>query len=179
MVGRVVAWADEMRVGLRGMLRRVWAPRGVKVRQRVQLQYEWRYLFVLVDGLGGRVWWTWMQTMTSQDLLGAVGALPTQSEVAAVVWDRAPSHRALAAYDLGLPLIAQPPYAPELNPVERVIEELRRVVEGKVYPTIEEKVAAVEEELRKLDAAPERVRQLAGWDWIRDALTSLPVQYAA
>ena len=32
-----LAWADEMRLGLHGRVRRVWAPRGVKVRQRVQL----------------------------------------------------------------------------------------------------------------------------------------------
>jgi hypothetical protein len=28
-----LVWADEMRLGLRGLVRRVWAPRGVKVRQ--------------------------------------------------------------------------------------------------------------------------------------------------
>ena len=44
----VLGFADEMRVGLRGMVRRVWGRRGVKVRQRVQLVYEWRYLFCVV-----------------------------------------------------------------------------------------------------------------------------------
>ena len=34
--GMQLAWADEMRVGLVSTVRRVWAPRGVKVRQRVQ-----------------------------------------------------------------------------------------------------------------------------------------------
>ena len=42
----VLGFADEMRVGLRGMVRS-WGRRGVK---RLQLVYEWRYLFCVVDG---------------------------------------------------------------------------------------------------------------------------------
>jgi len=38
--------------------------------------------------------------------------------------------------------------------------------EGKVYPKLADKVAAVEAELPKLEADPARVRSLAGWDWI-------------
>jgi hypothetical protein len=39
-----VAWSDEMRLGLHGQVRRRWAPRGIKLRQRVEVRYEWRYL---------------------------------------------------------------------------------------------------------------------------------------
>ena len=45
----VLGFADEMRVGLPGTVRRVWDRRGVKVRQRVQTVYEWMYLFCVVD----------------------------------------------------------------------------------------------------------------------------------
>lgn len=40
-----------MRVGLRGMVRRAWGRRGVKVIRRVQLAYRWMYLFLVVDGV--------------------------------------------------------------------------------------------------------------------------------
>ena len=50
-----LGFADEMRVGLRGMVRRVWGRRGVKVRQRLQLVYKWRYLFLAVDVEKGKV----------------------------------------------------------------------------------------------------------------------------
>ena len=45
--GTLIGFADEMRVGLRGMVRRVWGVRGVKVVQRLQLVYEWKYLFLV------------------------------------------------------------------------------------------------------------------------------------
>jgi transposase len=99
--------------------------------------------------------------------------------VAAVVWDRAPGHREGGVQTLGIPLIELPPDSPELNPAERVVEEVRRVVEGKTYPTLEDKVAAVTAVLEDLDAHPERVRRLTNWGWIDAALQQLPDEIAA
>ncbi len=55
-----------MRVGLRGMVRRVWGRRGVKVHQRLQLVYEWRYLFLVVDGRKGKLHWSWIDSMKAE-----------------------------------------------------------------------------------------------------------------
>lgn len=169
-----LVWADEMRLGLRGVVRRVWAPRGVKVRQAQVLTYVWRYLALAVNGLTGTVRWTWTTSMKKE----AIAAVLTdwhQAGLGAVVWDGAASHRARIVRDVGLPLITQPPAAPELNPAERVFEELRRAVEGRSYPNLEAKVAVVERELATLAADPVRVRRLTGWAWIAEALTPFMV----
>lgn len=97
-----------------------------------------------------------------------VEATKTETDLGALVWDRAPSHRDATVQAVGLPLIEQPPYAPELNPAERVFEELRAGIEGSVYPAIEAKVAAVEAILQELDADRERVKRLTHWPWIAD-----------
>ena len=70
--------------------------------------------------------------------------------------------------------IFQPPYSPEVNPVERIFEELRRAVEGLLYASLEAKQQAVEVVLRQLAADPERVKRLVAWDWICEAFASLP-----
>jgi DDE superfamily endonuclease len=165
-----VGFADELRVGLRGLVRRVWGRRGVKVQQRLQLTYEWRYLFLVVDGQAGRLDWCWLDSMAGDEIVAAVGGLQRETDLAALVWDGAQSHRDTRLATLGVPLLSLPPYSPELNPAERVFEEIRRWVEGRVYPTLAAKVAAVEAFLADLDAAPDRVRSLAGWDWITAAL---------
>lgn len=90
-----------------------------------------------------------------------------------------PSHRAKVVPTVGLPLIEQPTAAPELNPAERVFEELRREVEGDIYGTIGKKMTAVEGELEAMAASPERVQSLTGWSWIRDALAQLPQEFTA
>jgi transposase len=174
-----VGWADEMRVGLMGTTRRVWGRRGVKVRQRIQFVREWRYLHLVVDPVGGRLWHFWSRTMQAHVSGTLVEATRTETDLAALVWDRAPSHRDADVRGMGFPLIEQPPYAPELNPVERVFEELRARIEGVVYPTIEDKVAAVEAILAEFDANPERVRSLTGWGWITSNLHQLPTENAA
>ncbi len=174
-----VGWADEMRVGLYGTTRRVWGRRGVKVRQRVQIRYEWRYLFLVVDGRAGQLWWSWLANMQAAEVHAAVGGLQRQTKLAALVWDGASSHRDTQIRAMGLPLLQQPPYAPELNPAERVFEELRRAVEGRVYTTLDAKVAAVEAVLRELDADANRVKRLAGWAWLVDACDALPHPIAA
>jgi transposase len=165
-----LGFADEMRVGLRGMVRRVWGRRGVKVRQRLQLVYKWRYLFLAVDVEKGKVYWSWIDSMKAEMVGAAVNGLKQQTDVAAVVWDGAPSHRDQRVHGLGLPLIGLPPYSTELNPAERIFEEVRRWIEGKVYSSIEDKVEAVEAFLTKLESDPDRVRTLCGWHWIKEAI---------
>lgn len=146
----------------------------MKVRQRLQLEYKCRYLVLAVDVVAGRVFWTWAETLKGQELLGVVGALPRATEFTALVRDQAPGHQLVEGYEVWLDLIEQPAYAPELNPVERATEELRRAIEGRVYAGLEEKVEAVEAELAKLDADPGRVRRPSTWPWITQALDSLP-----
>ena len=169
-----VGHADEQRIGLRGTTRRVWGRRGVKVRQRLQLRYEWAYLFAAVDARSGTVWWDWLDTMRAADLRPVVAELRARGLLDALVWDGAPSHADAAVRAVGLPLVALPPYSPELNPAERLFEEVRRRVEGTVYATLDDKLAAVQAFLEELDADPARVRRLCGWDWLTAAHDALP-----
>ncbi|MBI4504166.1 MAG: transposase [Chloroflexi bacterium] len=99
--------------------------------------------------------------------------------MAALVWDGAPSHRDEDVHALGLLLIGLPPYSPELNAAERIFEELRRAIEGRVYPTLADKVVAVEAGLARLDADPARIRSLAGRDWIEATVQQVAAISAA
>jgi transposase len=168
-----------MRIGLHGTVRRVWGRRGTKVRQHVQIAYHWRYLFLAVDAQRGQLYWCWRDTLTGIAIRQAVRGLRQNTPLTAVVWDRAPGHRDKGVQTLGMPLIDLPPYSPELNPAERVFEEVRRVVEGTTYASLDAKVAAVTAVLEELDADPERVRHLTNWHWIDTALHQLPDDIAA
>ncbi len=172
-VAQVVAWVDEMRVGLLGQMRRRWLPRGVKLRQRLELKRVWRYLVLAVDPLRGQLWWQWVERLRQDSVLAALRALEGQG-IEAMVWDNAPWHTARRVQHSGVVTVHLPPYSPELNPVERVFQELRRQIEGQVYRHMELKVEAAERVLRALAADPGRVMRLTAWSWITDALLSLP-----
>jgi transposase len=160
---------------LRGTTRRVWGRRGIKVRQRLQLTYEWRYLFAAVDGQSGRIWWNWVPSMKAEALWPTIAGLQEMAILEGLVWDNAPSHRDADIHDLDLALVGLPPYSPELNPAERLFEEIRRRFEGTVYASLDDKATVVQAFLKELDADPARVRHLCGWDWITAAIASLPI----
>ena len=166
-------WGDEMRVGLIGQVRRVWAPRGVKVVQIVEYKREWAYLNLAVNGLTGQLRWDWTENMKGVSLAPVVHRWGGEG-VSVIVWDRARGHRGPAYERVNVQLIEQPPYSPELNPVERVFEHLRGEVEGQVYGTMAAKRRAIEAELEQLAASPDTVKSLAGWDWIRQSVNRLP-----
>ena len=165
-----VYFPDEMRLGLRGQVRRVLAPRGVKVVQRVQLVYAWTYLLLAVDPRAGKIRWSWVERMNAQHLLPVL----QEWDLRCVVWDGAPAHKAAAMQDLKTVRVRQPPYSPELNPAERIFQEVRRWTEGEVYESVEAKQEAAEVYLHYLDRNPDLVRQLCGYDWICHALQALP-----
>jgi hypothetical protein len=66
-----------------------------------------------------------------------------------------------------------------VNPAAWVFAEVRRAVEGKVYPTLEDQAQAVTAFLEKLEADPNRVRALTYWSWIASALTEPLTENAA
>ena len=117
--------------------------------------------------------------MKSERIAAAVNGLKHQTDAGALVWDGARGHRSELVESVGLPTIVQPPYSLELNPAERVLEEVRRWVEGRLYRCIEEKVEAVNTYLGQLESDPDRVRLLAGWHWTEDNVRLLPAHFAA
>lgn len=159
-----------MRLGLQGQVRRVWASRGVEVVQPQQFVFEWCYLLLGVNPRTGAIQWDWIDSMKVVDLKPAL----EQWDVDGIIWDRAPSHRAQDIEALDFEAIYQPAYSPELNPVERLFEELRRAVEGRIYDTLEDKQQAVEAVLQQWETQPDLVQSIAGWDWLCKALDELP-----
>lgn len=162
-----------MRFGLWGQVRRRWGLRGVKIIQRLQIVFAWRYLVLAVDGIRCELKWAWASRMNQKELM----PIFEQWAPDAVVWDGASSHHGQAMGRLGFARIFLPSYSPELNPPERIFEEIRREIEGKVYPSLIAKQHAIEQFLRRLRADKSRLRRLVGWDWIRQTYDQLPDDY--
>lgn len=165
--------SDEMRFGLWGQVRRRWGLRGVKIIQPIQIVFEWRYLVLAVDVIRAKLKWDWANRMNQEQLMPIFECWSPEM----VVWDGASSHRGRAMGTLGFERIFLPAYSPELNPPERIFEEIRREIEGIVYPSLKAKQQAIEQFLRRLRADKARLRKLIGWDWIRQAYMQLPDEY--
>ncbi len=100
----------------------------MKVVQRLQLRYEWSYLLLGVNPVTGGLRWAWIARLRQEQIKPVLAAW----ELGCLVWDGAGAHRGKSLGELPTRRIALPPYSPELNPVERIFEEVRREVEGVV-----------------------------------------------
>lgn len=161
-----VAFSDEMRLGLIGQVRRVLAPKGVKIVQPLQREYKYEYLLLAVLPKEGQLTWSWMPRMKQEHLKPVLESWSLDI----TIWDGAGVHRGHAIADLPGQRIIQPAYSPELNPAERVFQEIRRAIEGIVYPSLLAKRHAVDDFLTKLATDPERVKRLCCWHWIEQSL---------
>lgn len=74
--------------------------------------------------------------------------------------------------------MAESPDSPELNPTERIFEEIRRHIEGIIYLSLSAKQYRIDHFLRWLRADKERLRQLVTWDWIENSFQQLPITVA-
>jgi hypothetical protein len=163
-----------MRFGLWGQVRRRWGLRGVKIIQPLQIVFAWRYLILVVDVIECELKWTWAERMNQSHLLPIFADWSPE----VVIWDGAPSHHGHAIGRLGFTRIFLPGYSPELNPPERIFEEIRREIEGQVYPALQAKQHAINQFLRRLRTDKARLRRLIGWDWIQKIHEQLPDEYS-
>lgn len=137
------------------------------MRQQVQVVYKWVYLFLAVDVRRELLVWSWIDSMRSEVIAVAVDDLKRRTDIKALVWEGVRGHRGETVRNVGMLTIVQPAFSPELDPVERVFEEVRRWVEGCLYESIEEKVEAVEAYLSESWALIriECVRSSPGTGW--------------
>lgn len=124
---QVEVWAmDEHRIGLKPILRRMWAPRGQRPVVAIHPRYRWRYLSGFVHPASGRTQWhlasgvnVELFSSSLQHFAAQVGASPSKQIL--LLLDRAGWHlsRRLVVPD-HLHLLPLPPYSPELQPAERL-----------------------------------------------------------
>jgi transposase len=75
-------------------------------------------------------------------------------------------------------LLPLPPYAPELNPVEHLRDELReKFFQNLAFDSIDALEDQLESSLKTLESEHQRVRSIVHWPWIVNALTNWKRNY--
>lgn len=168
---------DETRLGLHeGMTRRCLTAFGVKPLQAVLPRYEFFWLYGAVEPLTGEALFLEMPALDAvcfQIYLDEFSlAFPDSFNL--LVLDGAPAHiaRCLRIPDNVL-LIFLPPYSPELNPIERLWQDLRKFLGSELPATLDafkERVAQI-----LCDYSPEVLASITGYNYLIQALTAQSV----
>ena len=127
---RLTLWCqDEARVGQKGRVCHRWFTRGQRPPGLCDQRYTWAHLFAAVrpsTGQGFALVLPEASSRTMQVFLDRFAATPDADEHAVMLLDQAGWHGARALVVPGnVTLVPLPPYAPQLNPGERVWLYLR------------------------------------------------------
>lgn len=168
---RLTLWCqDEARVGQKGRACHRWFTKGVRPAGLCDQRYTWAHLFAAVCPSTGQAFALVLpevSTRTMQVFLDQFAARLDADEHAIMLLDQAGWHSSGALVVPGnVTLVPLPPYAPQLNPVERLWLYLReRHLSHRLladYDAIVDACCAAWNQL-----TPERLRSLTNYPYLQ------------
>jgi len=165
---------DESRYGLITIRRRRLTLRGIKPLQPSQHELEWSYLYGCVEPLTGEHFFLALPALDGElfQLFLDQFAQEDRTALHLVVLDNGPAH---IARQLTLPanvrFVFTPPYTPEVNPMERVWEDLDARIAGATPATLSALLNLLSTELRAY--TPTQLASLTGYPFFKNAVYAL------
>jgi hypothetical protein len=168
----VEIWAeDEARLGLKPVMRRVWAPVGERPTALFKRGYEWTYLYGFVRPQSGEVFWLILPTvnvelfsMALREFAREVGAGGNRRVL--LVVDKAGWH---TGKDLEIPegihLEFLPSGSPELMPAERLWPLTNEPLANGLFEEIDEVEETLADRCVELLDQAETIRGLTNYHW--------------
>ena len=171
MLNQVDTWfQDEARVGQQGTVSRIWAIKGTRTRVAKQQQFISAYIFGAFcpardEGVG--LVMPNVNTESMQLHLEAISDRVPEGRHAVVVLDQAAWH---TTDKLNVPknvsLLHLPPYSPELNPAERVWEDMRKNdFHNRCYEGFDHIVDACCTAWNSMAGKVGHIKSLCSWAW--------------
>ena len=166
-----------MRSGTRSQCKRRWTPRGHRPKCRMKLGYEYCYLYAALNPYTGSLFSLILPDMTkdsfgaftqhfSHYLDGLYGVQQEQRSKVLLIADGAGAHLEELCTDHGFAFKKLPAASPELNPVERFFEELRKELADHVFDTLEQVEEHLISILQKYYQNPQVIIQLTQFPYI-------------
>ena len=168
---------DESRIGLQLPQPRRLTGFGVKPIQPYAPLYQCYWLYAAVEPATGQACWWEMPSLDSTCFEVFLQQLSWEysDSLNLLIVDNAPAH---TAQSLKLPdnvlLLFLPPYCPELNPIERLWQDLKRRIQV-FEPHVRSQLQALREHVAELirDYSAAQLRSLTGYDFILYAINEL------
>ncbi len=158
-------------MGLKPILRRVWARRGHRPRALVRPRYEWEYVYGFVQPETGATHWLLMPTVNIAAFSSALAHFAEQVGAGAakqilLVVDQAGWHGSpQVQLPAGVHLELQPPYSPELQPAERLWPLTNEPLANRAFADLAALDAVLADQCVRLAEQPARVRAQTLFHW--------------
>lgn len=156
-----------MRLGTRTRLGRKWGPVGHRPKALVKIGYEFTHLFVALAPFTGKVFAMFLPALNQEcfELFGQQFEEQVTGPILLVA-DQATAHQQKLLNQERIVLVKIPPASPELNPVERFFQEVRRRLAFRVFDSIQQAQILVEKELQYFFDNPQIVRSTTQYPYL-------------
>jgi transposase len=161
-----------MRTGTRTQSKRRWTPKGHRPVCRVKLGYEFCYLYTAIAPATGNLIALLLAEMTKECFEIFVEHFQKQTRALHGHWpvvlicDQAGAHQNSVCAQKGIALESLPTACPELNPVERFFEELRKELADHIFDNIKQLENYLCKVLKKYFSHPETLVQLCHYPYM-------------
>ena len=163
-----IEFEDEMRVGTRTDLGRKWTPEGTRPVGKQKIGYEFSYLYVSIKPFTGEFFALLLPRLNKECFGLFVEARSAElKEETLMIADGAGAHRLKEEGNIKLGKL--PAYSPELNPVERFFQELRKRMKFRIFDSIQEVEECLSEILKEFYEEVEQIKSLTLYPYIKYA----------
>ena len=161
---------DEHRIGLKPVLRSIWAPTGQRPTIMTYPRYEWLYLYAFVQPQTGRTIWYILPEMNLRAfqivLNNFASSLEAQNKHILLVMDKASWH---TSPKLVLPqnveAVLQPSYSPQLQPAEHLWLLSDELIANRCPDDLDDLEERLSSQCVRLMQDPERVKAHTLFHW--------------
>lgn len=162
---------DEHRIGLKPILRRVWAPKGATVTAPVVPRYQWMYVYAFVHPESGRSSWFLLPSVNTEIFTQVLALFAQEIGAGAekqilLVLDGAGWHKSASLIlPEGIQMLFLPPYSPEIQPAERLWPLSNEPLANRVFTSLDELEQVQAERCRWLQGHPTVVHARTCFHW--------------
>ncbi len=168
-----IRMADEHRYGLISVLRKVWTLRGHQPVAPYQTKYESGHLYAALEVAGessAEFFFSPTVNLEASDFILRQLAESDEEAQHIVIWDGAGFHPKTGSHPIPerIHLLQLPAYSPELNPVEKLFDQLKDEIGNRIYTTLDDIEEAIVALLSTFWSDLRHVASLIGQGWMLD-----------
>lgn len=165
---------DEARFGRISDVRRCWCPKPHRPMAQAMISQEYTYAYTALTPADGRMdslVLPYVNGICMDLFLKEIASRYSEERIVMIV-DGAGWHKNQnSPLPSNLRLVFLPPYAPELNPVEHIWDDLReKFFHNRVFDSIDALEDHLVSALLAYENDSDKVRSITGWDWIINSL---------
>lgn len=159
-----------MRYGTRTIVGKKWTAKGHRPTSPMKYGYKYSYLFQAIQPSTGNTFELYLPNMSGHCFKVFMTEFAKEYPGQTMIMDNAGCHHVkwedeeFPFPDVTIEHLS--PYSPDFNPQERMFQEIKKPLKGKIYDNTEQIEKDINRRLKEFWDNPQKVQSITNWHWI-------------